>query len=97
MTTVKIYKTTCTKSFMMGEQGTGYSLSPWGDDTEYYEGYDDGGEIYTLPNGYEVAQSKSGTDELYDEAGNHCTLVVGNKSGLPVAVSFARSVVLSKN
>lgn len=44
MAEIKIYKITCTRAVMMDEQGEGYSLYPWGDDTCSYEGYDDGGE-----------------------------------------------------
>ena len=74
MTTAKIYKVTCTNAYQMYEQGTSYGLEPWGDNTAYYEGYDDGGVDYILPDGYEVAKSFSGTLEIYDENERHCTL-----------------------
>lgn len=60
MAEIKIYKITCTRAVMMDEQGEGYSLYPWGDDTCSYEGYDDGGEMYVLPAGYKVGRSQYG-------------------------------------
>lgn len=96
MNTVTIYKVECTKAYQMTEQGTGYSLSPWGNDTEYYEGHDDGGRLYTLPEGYTVAQCNGGTEEIYDEQGKHCSIVM-HKSGLPELVSSTRTVVLKMN
>jgi hypothetical protein len=78
---------------MMSEQGTGYSLQPWGNNTDHYQGHDDGGKDYTLPEGYTIAQSNGGTVEIYDEQGNHCEIIT-HTSGLPELVSVTRSVVL---
>ena len=67
MTIVKIYKNTCTKAYMMAEQGSGFSLRPWGNNTEYYEGGDDGGIDYVLPAGFVCAESCTpGTLEIYE-------------------------------
>jgi len=41
MTTITAYKVTTTKAYMADECGTGYSLTPWGRNTAYYEGYDE--------------------------------------------------------
>lgn len=66
MTTTKIYHNTCTKAYMMSEQGSGFSLRPFGNNTEYYEGFDDGGVDYVLPNGFAIAESCCpGTFEIY--------------------------------
>ena len=51
MTTVKLYQVTVTKSYMMDEQGTGFSLKPWGDNTIHYEGYDDGAKSTSCQRG----------------------------------------------
>lgn len=73
--TITIYKITCTKARMMSETGTGYGLRPWGKNTVDYEGYDDGGNIYELPDGYEVSESNGGTTELYDPQGRRVEIV----------------------
>ena len=99
MNTVTLYKVECTKAYQMSEQGSGYSLSPWsslspwGNNTAYYEGHDDGGRLYALPEGYTLAESQGGTDELFDEGGRPCVIVT-HSSGLPELVSLTRSVVL---
>lgn len=75
MKTIKIYKITITKAYMMSEQGEGFSLTPWNGNNIDYEGYDDGGKEYFLPEGYEIAMSNSETLEIYNSAGQHCPLV----------------------
>jgi hypothetical protein len=65
MKKVKIYTITCTQGFQMAEQGTNYSLTPWGNDTVYYKGFDDGGKDYELPEGFEVAETNDGTPAIY--------------------------------
>jgi len=45
MKTIKAYRVTCTEAYMMDEQGTGYSFSPWGQDTDRYKGYDEEVEV----------------------------------------------------
>ena len=72
--TVTIYEIECSRAYSMSEQGVGYSLSPWGSNTEYYEGDDDGGEEYDLPDGFEVAESNAGTLEIYVPDGSHYSL-----------------------
>ena len=91
MNTVTIYKVTCTKAYQISEQGTGYSLNPWGSNTAHYEGHDDGGKLYGLPEGYTVAESRGGTDELYDENVMHCSIVM-HTSGLPEVVSVTYNI-----
>lgn len=93
MNTVTIYKVECTKAYQMSEQGAGYSLTPWGNNTDHYEGHNDGGRLYTFPEGYAVAECNGGTEEIYDEKGQHCSIVT-HSSGRPELVSLTRSVVL---
>ena len=85
MKTVKIYKITQTESYMMMEQGTGYSLNPYGKETRYYKGYDDGGIDYIIPDSFTV---ETGNDEqlhFYDSNGNYCELV--SRYGKPALVA----------
>lgn len=88
MKTVKLYKVTCTKAYMMSEQGCGYSLIPWGSDTSYYEGYDDGGKEYALPDGYKIGESDAGDLAIYDADNKHCDIVT-HKSGFPQIVGLS--------
>ena len=74
MNTVKIYKITITKAYIMKEQGERFSLIPWNGNNKDYEGYDDGGKDYTLPEGYEVAKSASESLEVYNKNGGYCKL-----------------------
>jgi len=93
MNTITLYKVTCTKAYQMTEQGTGYSLHPWSGNTEHYEGHDDGGRLYALPEGYYESRTAGGVDRLFDEKARSCSIVT-HSSGLPQLVSTARSVVL---
>ena len=89
MTTVTIYKVTITKAYVASmEFGTHFSLSPWGNDTDHYEGHDDGGRQYKMPEGFKVVESKGGSLEFYgpDEdhyalstAGNHPMITNGHQ------------------
>lgn len=58
------YKITVTQAYRMEEQGTRYSLDPWGSDTEYYQGYDEAVPI-TLADGVEPAYSQAELRMLY--------------------------------
>lgn len=72
--TVTLYKVTCTKGYQMSEQGENFSLSPWSNNTSYYEGYDDGGKEYILPEGYEVDEGNDEQLHIYDSNGSYCVL-----------------------
>ncbi len=72
---VKIYEVTCYQSFMMSEQGTGFSLMPWGRDTREYKGYDDDGIMYSLPEGFRVSDLVDGGKGIFSESGKYCRLV----------------------
>lgn len=74
MATAKIYTVTCYKAYEAYATGTRYSLHPWGHNTPDYEGEDDGGVDYTLPDGYEVSESNSGSLYIYDRDGQRCAL-----------------------
>lgn len=89
MKTVKIYKVTCTNAFLASDQGTGFSLSPWGSNTPNYQGYDDGGRDYVLPDGYIIAKSEGGSLGFYDFDDDHCPL--DTQHGKPVLLTSAGS------
>lgn len=91
MKTVKIFKTTITHSYMMGGQGTGYSLHPH-TSSMYYEGYDDGGKKYLVPSGYTIEPCKTGTLEFFDENDIACPLVI--QDGLPAIVGNSDTITL---
>jgi hypothetical protein len=83
MNTVKLYKITRTKTYMMCEQGEGFSLYPWGSNTPSCEGEDDGGKDYILPDGYHIGETKSGEKMIYDA--NDKYMIIGKTShGMPM-------------
>jgi hypothetical protein len=58
---IKIYRINCTKSFQACAQGSWFSLTPWGGgNCGGFEGYDDGGKSYVLPDDYEILEEKGG-------------------------------------
>ncbi len=83
---VRLYKVTCTKAFVASmEQGTRFSLLPWSGNNAEYEGYDDGGANYILPDGYSVSNDNYDVPHIYDAKDNYCALVVVN--GNPAIVT----------
>lgn len=72
---VKIYEVTCYQSFMISEQGTGFSLQPWGKDTIEYKGYDDDGTMYILPEGCRVSNIYGGGQGIFDQNDKYCQLL----------------------
>jgi len=84
--TVKIYEIFVHESLEANGEGYHYSLAPWGDNTKYYKGSDDGGLDYILPDGYTVAEDVTGTMQIWNEKGEHCELV-GRKYPAIVDVS----------
>ena len=77
---ITIYTKTCTQAYMAScELGTGYSLTPWGNDTIHYTGYDDGGVEYILPPEYELCEMEWGSFEIFRRAdGTHCHFFTEN-------------------
>jgi len=85
-TIVNIYEITCSEAYMMSEQGTGFSLVGWGNDTDRYKGNDDGGKNYVLPHGYALKSDIDGRPAIFDAQGGHCAIVM-HSSGRPQLVS----------
>ena len=92
--TVKIFQITCTKAQMIGETGTAFSLGPWGSNTPYYEGYDDGGKEYILPDGYHLAHNRLGEPTIYDAQDRDASLVPSQKG--PRLVTSVDNVLLKE-
>ena len=68
---VTIYQITLTKAYSMYEQGTRYSLAPYANhNSQYYEGYDDGGQQYALPKGYQLTKGEGGSPRIIHEYTN---------------------------
>lgn len=78
MKTVTIYKITSTQAYSMKETGERYSLQPWGKNTDYYKGFDDGGKEYMIPHGYTVEMGNDEQLHFYDKGGNYVKLITYN-------------------
>ena len=93
MNTVKIYKVTCTKGATIAEQGTGFSLRPWGNNTDRIEGHDDGGTLYVLPDKFEVSETADGRAAIFRGA-EYCEILM-HSSGRPQIITRTECPVLS--
>ena len=92
---VIIYKTECNKAYSMYEQGNGASLRPWGKNTEYYQGSDDGGKNYILPAGYSLGYIQNGLQQaIFDEKDQHCD--ISNKNGRIMLISVNRMIEIKQ-
>jgi len=92
MSTV-LYKTNQTKAYRMDEQGEGFSLTPYSSNSPYYEGHDDGGKDYILPDGYSVGTLADNEPAIFDDNNNYCILSI--KFGNPILLSD-KSAMLKK-
>lgn len=75
--TTTIYRINCTRGYQASECGSHYSLETWGNNTDYYEGDDDGGEEYILPAGYSTGECVDGTPGIFDPTGKYAAIVDG--------------------
>lgn len=94
MSIVRLYKVLITKSYHMNEQGVKWSLLPWKRNTTYQEGFTLESHEYVLPDGYEIAESNSGNECIYDKNGYDCELCYVN--GKPLLVSASETVTLEE-
>jgi hypothetical protein len=83
--TVKLYKINQTKAYRMDEQGEGFSLTPYSSNSPEYDGYDDGGKEYILPDDYKVGKTTDGGIAIFDNDDAYC--VLSSKYGHPLLVS----------
>lgn len=81
MAKATIYTITVTKAHETGDQETFYSLEPWGANSQYYEGYDDGGKDFLLPEGVAVGRDKNGARILYEKSSGRAVEICGMDGG----------------
>ena len=98
MNTVKIYGITCYQAPQMAATGSRFSLEPWGNNTRDYQGEDDGGADYILPDGYHVAEDNNGTKHIYPVSANYPCEITTSKDGLPTitAVTYPGYITLKR-
>ena len=94
LNTVTLYKITQTIAFQMSEQGEGYSLEPYSSNSTYYEGEDDGGKDYILPEGYTVAEAMMGETQIYNSKGEHCQII--KKFNSPCLITSEGEIMLAQ-
>lgn len=88
--TVTIYAVTTTQCQIASvEAGTRWSLRPWGNNTREYAGYDDGGRVYLLPEGYQVEQVDH--EPMIVGPRGVCSIVT-HSSGRPQLVASGREM-----
>ncbi len=86
-TKATIYKHFISEAHQVSEKGVGYSMRPWGDDTAYYKGSDDGGRQYLLPAGYSVGRTQDGARAIFDAQDRYIDLGMSD-NGLPTVVDY---------
>lgn len=91
-----LYRVTCTKAFVASvEIGSGYRVYPWGDDTSYYEGYDDGGHKYELPAGYCAGETQSGELGIFGPDNVMCH-ILGTANGPAIVGDYGDLITLRR-
>ena len=73
---IKLYHVTQHQAYSILEQGSWFSFEPYGSNSMYYQGYDDGGKDYILPDGYTIGKTQDGEtgvfcDGQYIHIGKH--------------------------
>lgn len=72
---IKLYKVTITESFMMHNTGVFVDFKPYKPANIYENGYDDGGNVYVLPDNYGYLNNEI-FNEIFNHNGNFCILKV---------------------
>ena len=87
--TLTLYLITVTQSCSMSEQGQGYSLTPWGRDTDRITGLDDGGREYELPENVEAGETADGQPAVFERGCNRSLALLRHAgSGRPQLAGF---------
>ena len=81
MAKATIYTITVTKAHESSDQGTFFSLDPWGANSLYYEGYDDGGKDFQLPDGIAVGRNRDGVRILYERTSGRAVEICAMDGG----------------
>ena len=87
MKTITIYSVTCTKAVMINEQGSGFSLRPWGQNTDRYEGHDDDGKQYVMPDGFHVGTGGDGDTYIYSDGEDLPASLATHSCGRPQIIT----------
>jgi hypothetical protein len=64
MKTVRIYTQTVYAAYLASETGDHFALTPWDKNTPTYQGEDDGGKSYILPEGYTLGRDMDGSPHI---------------------------------
>jgi hypothetical protein len=94
MATVKIYKIFCNQSFGALKSDVWYSLEPWNKNTIDYDGSDDGGQDYIIPDGFTVAEGNDKQLHFYDSNDRYCELI--SQFGKP-AICIGMGTIILKS
>lgn len=78
-----VYTITVTKACESSSQGTFYSLNPWCANSLQHEGFDDGGKVFALPEGWPSAVTRTGAGFCMKKASGR-SVEIGSKNGTPV-------------
>ena len=93
MNTVTLYRITQRGAYRADEVGEWYSLTPYGANTGYYKGGDDGGKRYCLPEGYSIGRNAADEEMIFDAAGRAAALTM-TAAGNPAVCVGGTSVRL---
>lgn len=96
MELITIYKISCYQADEENLLGDSFSLSPWDDSRSGFDGEDDGGREYVLPQGYSFVLDE-GVPLIVNEQRFSCALQDYN--GLPVLVDSVKkqAILLEKD
>ena len=83
MAKATIYTITVSTACEDNEQETYYSLNPWCGDHPYHEGHDDGGKVFSLPDGIAVGRDRNGGRILYEKSSGR-SVEISEIKGSPV-------------
>jgi len=78
---ITLYYNRQDKAYMMDEIGAGWSLEPYGDDTDYYSGETEEEAEFILPDGYRLGESKYGETMIF--CGDTYCPIITDRHGNP--------------
>jgi len=93
MATITLYRNAQRAAYRADEVGEGWSLEPYGDDTEYYSGETVEEEEFVLPEGHRLGETIYGEPAIY-RGDDHCPLVT--MQGTPCLCSGGRTLALAR-
>ena len=78
--TIKLYRCYQYEAIRIDQTGEYFSLTPYGNNTLYFKGYDDGGKEYILPEGYSIGETYYGDTAIFDKDNYYVHLCVKDDS-----------------